>query len=196
MRILSDEEVLQTFRDTKALLSGHFELRSKLHSDQYFQCALVLQYPKVAERLCRSLHDTMRQKANSTTFMPSAVISPALGGLVIGQELARVMGLRHIFAEKEDNKLVLRRGFKINKGDHFVVAEDVMTRGGRIQEAIKIVEDAGGVIDAIAVIADRSGGKATFPYPIYSMIKMEPVTWEPGNCPLCKQGVPLDHPGS
>ena len=195
MRILTDEEVLQTFRDTKALLSGHFELRSKLHSDQYFQCALVLQYPRIAERLCRSLVDSIRPAAPKT-FMPNAVISPAMGGLFVGHEMARTMGFRHIFAEKENDKLVLRRGFSINKGDHFLVAEDVMTRGGRIQETIDIVRAKGGVVDGVAVIVDRSGGKASFDVPVFSLIKMEPVTWQPSECPLCKQGVVIDHPGS
>jgi orotate phosphoribosyltransferase len=191
---MTPEEVLQVFRDTRALLSGHFELRSKLHSDQYFQCALVLQHPRIAERLCAALVAGLRERA--PTLTPDAVISPALGGLFIGHEVARALDLPHLFAEKQDNRLVFRRGFKIQPGQHLLVAEDVMTRGGRIQETIDIVLARGGMVDGIVVLVDRSGGKVSFPYPVHSLVKMEPVTWEASACPLCQQGVPLDHPGS
>jgi orotate phosphoribosyltransferase len=195
MRILTDEEVLQTFRDSGALLSGHFELRSGLHSGEYFQCALVLQYPRVAERLCRSLFDLIKATAPKE-FRADAVISPALGGIIVGQEMGRAMNVKTIFTEKEQGKLVLRRGFDILKGEHYLVAEDVMTRGGRIQETIDIVTSRGAVVDGVAVLVDRSGGKNPFSRPIFSLIRMEPVVWDPSACPLCKQGVALDHPGS
>ena len=195
MRLLTREEILQTFTDSGALLSGHFELRSGLHSDQYFQCALVLQYPRVAERLCRGLYDVMKREAPKE-FRPDAVISPAMGGIVVGQEMGRSIGVKAIFAEKEEGKLVLRRGFQILKGEHYVIAEDVITRGGRIKETIDIVTSRGGVVDAIAVIVDRSGGKVEFPCPVFSMIKLEPKVWQPHECPLCKQKIAIDHPGS
>jgi orotate phosphoribosyltransferase len=187
---MTSDDVFQIFRDTKALLSGHFELRSGLHSDQFFQCALVLQYPVEAARLCVALVEKIPAGKDVT------VISPAMGGLFIGHEMARAMAVRHIFAEKQDNKLVLRRGFRIEPGQHFIVAEDVMTRGGRIQETIDIVRGRGGVVDAVAVLVDRSGGKAKFDVPVHSLLKWEPVTWEPAACPLCKAGQAVEHPGS
>jgi len=187
---MTSEQVLQSFRDTKALLSGHFELRSGLHSDQFFQCALVLQYPRVAETLCAELTRKL------SAFKNADVISPAMGGLFVGHEMGRALGVRHIFAEKQDNKLVMRRGFQVAPGQHFIVAEDVVTRGGRIQETIDIVRGRGGIVDAVAVLVDRSGGKAKFDVPVYSLIQMEPVTWQPAECPLCKAGKPVEHPGS
>lgn len=188
---MKSDEVFQIFRDTKALLAGHFELRSGLHSDQYFQCAIVLQYPRMAERLCRALAALWQQRGSRA----DGVISPAMGGLVIGQELGRALDLRTIFAEKQDNKLVLRR-FSIAPGERFIVAEDVMTRGGRIQETIDIVRARGGVVDAVCVLVDRSGGKAAFDVPVVSLLQWEPVTWKPGDCPQCRQGIPVAHPGS
>jgi orotate phosphoribosyltransferase len=187
---MTSDDVFKIFRETKALLSGHFELRSGLHSDQYFQCALVLQYPAVAEKLCAELV----KKLPNTKGVD--VISPALGGLFIGHEMGKALGVRHIFAEKQDNKLILRRGFRIEPGQKFIVAEDVMTRGGRIQETIDIVRARGGVVDSVAVLVDRSGGKTKFDVPVHSLLKWEPVTWEPAACPLCKAGKSVEHPGS
>ncbi|MFH0909045.1 MAG: orotate phosphoribosyltransferase [bacterium] len=192
---MTSEQVFQSFRDTKALLSGHFELRSGLHSDQFFQCALVLQYPRVAEMLCAAMVESMR-KSVGASYRPDAVISPAMGGILVGQEVGRVFDVRTIFVEKQDNKLVLRRGFEIKPGQHFVVAEDVMTRGGRIQETIDIVRGRGGMVDAVLVLVDRSGGKAKFDVPVHSLLPWEPVTWQPAECPLCKRGVAVEHPGS
>lgn len=188
---MKPDDVLQAFRDTRALLSGHFELRSGLHSDQYFQCALVLQHPRVAARLCDALAERWKERGASV----DAVISPAMGGIVVGQEIGRALDRRAIFAEKQDNKLALRR-FTIAPGERFVVAEDVMTRGGRIQETIDIVRAHGGVVDAVCVLVDRSGGKASFDVPVISLLRLEPVTWQPAECPLCRRGVPITHPGS
>jgi orotate phosphoribosyltransferase len=192
---MTSDDVFKIFRETKALLSGHFELRSGLHSDQYFQCALVLQYPRVAEKLCAALVEAVCAKAGAG-YKPDVVVSPAMGGLFIGHEMGRVLDVRHIFAEKQDNKLIMRRGFKIEAGQHVLVAEDVMTRGGRIQETIDIVRGRGGVVDGVAVMVDRSGGKTKFDVPVHSLLKWEPVTWEPAACPLCKAGKNVEHPGS
>jgi len=192
---MKPEELLQTFRETGALLKGHFELRSGLHSPEYFQCALLLQYPAVAERLCKALVAGMRASP-ALKLTAECVISPALGGLFVGHEVARALGLPHIFAEKEAGKLVMRRGFEIRRGQKFVVAEDVITRGGRVQETIDIVEKSGGIVVAIAVLVNRSGGKVSFKYPLFSLLEMEPVTYEPAGCPLCKRGEPMVHPGS
>ena len=187
--------MIKAFLDTGALLQGHFKLRSGLHSGEYFQCALVLQHPAVAGKMCRALAEKIRA-GMGPGFTADGVIAPALGGLVVGHEIARELGVRFIFAEKQDNRLVMRRGFKIRAGERFVVAEDVITRGGRVDETIAIVEAAGGVAAAIGVLVDRSGGKASFKPPVFSLLKMEPVTYEPGKCPLCAKKVPMDHPGS
>jgi orotate phosphoribosyltransferase len=188
---MQSEEVFQVFRDTKALLSGHFELRSGLHSDQYFQCAIVMQYPRIAARLCAALGDAWLKGGRGV----DTVIAPAMGGLVIGQELGRHLDRRFIFAEKQDGKLVMRR-FDIQPGERFLVAEDVMTRGGRIQETLDIVRAKGGIVDSICVLVDRSGGKVKFDVPVVSLLQWEPVTWKPEECPLCKKGIPARHPGS
>ncbi|MCF7849064.1 MAG: hypothetical protein K9M45_09455, partial [Kiritimatiellales bacterium] len=143
---MESEEVLKLFEDTGALLNGHFELRSGLHSNQFFQCALVLQYPRIAGELCVALVEKM--KAELKDLEIDTVIAPAMGGITIGHDVARALGVRFIFVEKEDNVLVLRR-FKIAAGERFVVAEDVVTRGGRVQETIDIVQENGGVVAAI-----------------------------------------------
>jgi orotate phosphoribosyltransferase len=191
---MDQDEVLATLRDCDALLEGHFELRSMLHSDRYFQCANALQYPAKAEQLCRSLVEKMRGRS-AEPLEADTVIAPALGGILVGHEIARALRLRSIFAEKEDGRLVLRR-FEIGSGERFVVAEDVVTRGGRVQETIDIVEGRGGTVAAVALLVDRSGGKAQFPYPTYCLVELEPRTYEPGQCPLCARGIPLTHPGS
>jgi len=176
------------------LLKGHFELRSGLHSDLYFQCANVLRYPRLAARLCAALVDRVREAAPEVVKV-DAVMSPALGGIIVGHEIARVLAVRSLFAEKADGKLVLRR-FAVERGERFLVAEDVVTRGGRVQETVELVERAGGRVTGIAVLVDRSGGKAQFAHPFFSLLELAPVTWEPGDCPLCREGVPPVHPGS
>lgn len=192
---MQKEDVLDLFRESGALLSGHFELRSGLHSDQFFQCALVLQYPLMAERLCSALADRLKQQLG--THPPiDGVISPALGGLAVGHELGRAFGVRAIFAEKQDGGLVLRRGFEIQPGERFIVAEDVITRGGRVQETMDIVTARGASVEAIGVLVDRSGGAASFAAPLVSLVDMKPVTWEPSACPLCRDGGKPVHPGS
>ncbi|MCZ7591459.1 MAG: orotate phosphoribosyltransferase [Kiritimatiellae bacterium] len=188
---MNSEDVFQIFRETNALLSGHFELRSGLHSDQYFQCALVCQWPRVVEKLCAALAG----KWNERNAPIDTVIAPAMGGLVIGQEMARALNKRFIFVEKQNNKLELRR-FAIKPGERFLVAEDVMTRGGRIQETIEIVRANGGIVDSICVLVDRSGGKAAFDVPVTSLLRWEPTTWKPEDCPLCAKSEPITHPGS
>lgn len=191
---MTDNEVLNVFLETKALLRGHFELRSGLHSDQFFQCAKVLQHPRIAARLCEALVAKFR-KENPGVHV-DGVIAPAMGGLFVGHEVAKALNVTSIFAEKQEGVLVLRRGFQIPKNAAFVVAEDVITRGGRVQETIDIVEGRGGKVVAVAVLVDRSGGKAKFIPPTVSLLQMEPVTFDPKTCPLCAQKIPVEHPGS
>jgi orotate phosphoribosyltransferase len=190
---MKQEDVLKLFEETNALLSGHFELRSGLHSNQFFQCALVLQYPRIAGQLCEALVEKMKDELKDLKV--DTVIAPAMGGITIGHDVARALGVRFIFVEKENNALVLRR-FKIKEGERFVIAEDVVTRGGRVQETIDIVKENGGVVAAIGILVDRSGGKARFEAPLVSLLDIEPVTYDPSDCPLCKEGVALVHPGS
>ena len=190
---MKQEDVFKIFEETSALLNGHFELRSGLHSNQFFQCALVLQYPRIAGQLCVALVEKM--KAELKELKVDTVIAPAMGGITIGHDVARALGVRFIFVEKEDNKLVLRR-FKIKQGERFVIAEDVGTRGGRVQETIDIVNENGGEVAAIGILVNRSGGKAAFEAPLVSLLEIEPITYEPAACPLCKEGLELVHPGS
>lgn len=191
---MTDTEVLNVFLETKALLRGHFELRSGLHSDQFFQCAKVLQHPRIAARLCEALVVKLRHEIPGVHI--DGVIAPAMGGLFVGHEVAKSLGVLSIFAEKQEGALVLRRGFEIPRGAAFVVAEDVITRGGRVQETIDIVEGRGGKVAAVAVLVDRSGGKARFVPPTVSLLQMEPVTHDPKACPLCAKKLPVEHPGS
>jgi orotate phosphoribosyltransferase len=185
------DDLLALFRKTGALLDGHFILRSGLHSRQFFQCALLLQYPDIAARVCGGLADKLRE------LECDAVISPALGGIIVGQEVARSLGKRHIFVEKSANGLVLRRGFKISRNERFVVAEDVVTRGGRVQETIDIVRAQGGRVVAVGVIVDRSGGqRPDFGCPFFSLIEIQVETFPADKVPIDLATIPAVKPGS
>jgi orotate phosphoribosyltransferase len=191
---MSKSDLLKKFEETSALLNGHFELRSGLHSNQFFQCALLLQYPRIAGDVCEALVEKMKEVLGELEI--DTVIAPALGGISVGHEVGRALGVRFVFVEKDAEGDLLMRRFKISKGERFLVAEDVITRGGRVQETVDIVKAHGGVVQAIGVLVNRSGGKAQFDAPLVSLLEMEPVTWEPSECPLCKEGKPLVHPGS
>jgi orotate phosphoribosyltransferase len=185
------EDLLALFRKTGALLDGHFVLRSGLHSRQYFQCAILLSHTDIAARVCKMLADKLQR------FDGDSVISPALGGIIVGQEVGRALGKRHIFVEKDDGKLVLRRGFKINKGERFVVVEDVVTRGGRVQETIDIVRAHGGVVSAVGVIVDRSGDKKPdFGCPFVSLVEMNVENFAADKLPPDLAKIPAVKPGS
>jgi orotate phosphoribosyltransferase len=187
---MTSEETLQIFRQTGALLEGHFILRSGLHSRQYFQCALALQQMPIVERLGAALADKVRGLGAQT------VIAPALGGLVIGQEVARQLGLRFIFAEKEDGKLVLRRGFKIASGENVLVVEDVVTKGGRVQETIAIVRAHGGRVPGVATIVDRSSGAVDLGVPVFSLLALKVEAFPANQLPPDLAQTPPEHPGS
>jgi orotate phosphoribosyltransferase len=185
------EDLLALFRKTGALLDGHFILRSGLHSREYFQCAILLQHTDIAAQVCGQLADKLRE------FDCDAVISPALGGIIVGQEVGRSLGKRHIFVEKEDGKLVLRRGFQISPDEKFVVVEDVVTRGGRVQETIDIVRDRGGIVVAVGVIVDRSGKtKPNFGCLFVSLAEMDVETFPADNLPSDLAKIPAVKPGS
>jgi orotate phosphoribosyltransferase len=189
---MKKEEVLALFRETEALLEGHFLLTSGLHSPQYFQCAKVLQCPQHAERLCREIAEHFR------TENIDVVISPALGGIIVGQEVARQLGARSIFAERATDILQLRRGFEIKAGERVLACEDVVTTGGSIGEVVNIAAKSGGSIAGVACIVDRSGGRpgANLGEKLFSVLRMDVVTYKPEECPLCQQKKPLVKPGS
>jgi orotate phosphoribosyltransferase len=187
---MTSEETLGIFRETGALLEGHFVLRSGLHSRQYFQCALALQKMPVVEQLGGALAAKVRHLGAAT------VISPALGGLVIGQEVARQLRARFIFTEKEEGKLVLRRGFRIAPGERVVVVEDVVTKGGRVQETIQIVRAAGGEVLGVAMIVDRSNGAVKLGVPLFSLMSLEVETFEANELPPDLAALPATKPGS
>jgi len=188
---LTDAEILEVFRETHALLDGHFLLRSGLHSRQYFQCALVLQYPRLAERLCRQLADKLK------AFGAETVISPAMGGLFIGHEVARALNARHIFVEKNSSgKLELRRSFQIRTGEKLIVVEDVVTKGGRVKETMDIVRSRGGEVVGGGALVDRTTENLNLGVPLQSLLKWHIETFKPEECPLCKSGATLLKPGS
>jgi len=187
---MTESDALQIFRDSGALLEGHFVLRSGLHSRQFFQCALALQHMPVVEKLGAELARRVRPLGAAT------VVSPAMGGLVLGQEVARQLGLRFIFVEKEDGKLALRRGFKISAGERILIVEDVITKGGRVQETLDIVRAHGGQVVGIAMAVDRSEGTVQFGVPMHSLISLHVETFAPDRLPPDLAALPAVKPGS
>jgi len=187
---MTQDQVLQVFRDSGALLEGHFILRSGLHSRQFFQCALALQQMPAVEKLGAALAAKLKPLGAVT------VVSPAMGGLVIGQEVARQLGLRFIFVEKEEGKLVLRRGFKIAPGEKILIVEDVVTKGGRVQETMDIVRAHGGDVAAVAMVVDRSNGQTQLGVPQFSLIALQVETFDPNNLPPDLAKTPATKPGS
>ncbi|MGC9449920.1 MAG: orotate phosphoribosyltransferase [Oceanipulchritudo sp.] len=184
-------EVLDIFKSTGALLEGHFILRSGLRSGHFFQCARVCEHLDQVTRLAELLIGKLPDMSEVAT-----VLSPAMGGLVIGQEVARQLGKRFIFAEKVDDQLALRRNFLIKPGERVLVVEDVITRGGRVQEALDIIDSRGGITEAIAVLVDRSAGQAKFPVPLISLLEMNFPTYEPDKIPPELRNIPAVKPGS
>jgi orotate phosphoribosyltransferase len=182
--------VLDRFRRVGALLEGHFRLTSGLHSSGYLQCALVLQHPAEAEACGEAIAERVR------ALSPGVVLSPALGGIVIGQEVGRALGVRAIFAERQDGKLMLRRGFSIAPGERVLVAEDVVTTGGSTQETIDVARSAGATVVGAAAIIDRSGGTQRIDVPFHALATISLPTYQPEQCPMCAEGKPIVKPGS
>ena len=187
---MTESEVLSLFRRSGALLDGHFRLTSGLHSPGYLQCALVLQHPRDAEALGAALGRRAGAVGAQT------VLSPALGGIVIGQEVGRALGVRAIFAERQDGALTLRRGITVEPGEKVVVVEDVVTTGGSTRETMDVARAAGAVVVAACSIIDRSGGNQALDVPYHALLPMEVKTYAPEACPLCAQGLPVVKPGS
>jgi orotate phosphoribosyltransferase len=189
---MTSDELLALFKERGALLQGHFKLTSGLHSDSYLQCAKLLQYACDGDRLGAELARKFKDQEKPI----SAVVAPALGGIVLGYVIARPLSARSIFAERVDGKFVLRRGFAIVPGENILVAEDVLTTGGSVRELVSVVEEAGGRVAGIASLADRSESSLQFPARKESLLRLPLVTYPPDNCPLCEQGIPLTKPGS
>lgn len=191
---MTEDEILGIFRRDHALLEGHFVLSSGLHSDRYIQCALVLQHPDAAGQLGRELAARLKPKLGSNRA--TAVVAPALGGVLVAHEVARALGLRGMFTERQDGRMTLRRGFTLDSGELTVVVEDVITTGGSTLETIRAVEEAGGKVIAAGSLVDRSGGSADLGLPRAALLTLTVQNYQPSQCPLCKAGVPAVKPGS
>jgi orotate phosphoribosyltransferase len=190
MTTMDAAEVIERFKRSGALLAGHFRLTSGLHSSGYLQCALVLQHPREAEGLGAALAERVR------ALEAEAVLSPALGGIVIGQEVGRALGIRAMFAERQDGRLLLRRGFRIAPDERVLVVEDVVTTGGSTRETIDVARAAGARVVGAAAIIDRSGGDQQLDVPFHALAVVSFPTYEPSVCPLCLTGEPAVKPGS
>jgi len=182
------ENIKKILEKTGAILKGHFLLSSGLHSDTYFQMALIFQYPEYGKAVCQQLAENFKGEKIDV------VIGPAIGGIIISYQLAEILGARSIFAERENEKMKLRRGFKIEKGEKVLICEDVITTGGSVKEVVELVKKEGGEIVGIGCIVER--GETEFDYPLKSLIKVNVENYTPENCPLCKKGLPLVKPGS
>jgi orotate phosphoribosyltransferase len=187
---MTEKAVLEFFTEHHALLTGHFRLSSGLHSEKYLQCALVLQYPDASRKLSRAL----AKKFTGTAV--DAVIGPALGGITLAYEVARAFGVRGLFTERQEGKMVLRRGFSIVKGEKILVVEDVITTGGSTKEVIEVVKSLGGEVVGVGSIIDRSTATVDFGAPFQCLAKVKVETFEETSCPLCKQNIPVTKPGS
>lgn len=188
---MGQNEALELYRRTGAYLEGHFRLSSGLHSPGYMQSALVLQHPADAASLGAGI------AAYVESFRPTVVLSPALGGLIIGHEVARALGVRAIFAERAGGTaLTLRRGFTLAPSDRVLVVEDVFTTGKSTRETMEVARQAGATVVGAAAIVDRSGGTIDFGVPSYALVSLSVPTYEPEKCPLCANGVPVEKPGS
>lgn len=187
---MNDKEILELFEKTGALLKGHFKLSSGLHSGNYFQCALLLQYPETAEKLCKQLAGYFKDDK------PTCVVAPALGGVIVSYETARALKVKSLFTERVEGRMTLRRGFELKKEDRVVVVEDVITTGLSTNEVIEVVKSKGARIIGVGCIVDRSGKAIDFGVKLKSLIKLDFPTYKSEECLLCKDGVKITKPGS
>jgi orotate phosphoribosyltransferase len=190
--MMNQDQVVELFKEAGALLEGHFRLTSGLHSGRYLQCALVLQHPQHAAALGSALAARMRELESS----PSLVIAPALGGILVAHEVARALGVRGLFAERQDGVLKLRRGFRIEPGERCFVVEDVLTTGGSTRETMEVVTQAGGIVAAAGALIDRSGGRTDLGVPRVALAVLDVPAYPPEACPLCRSGSQAIKPGS
>jgi len=187
---MTEKEVLFVFEEMRALHKGHFKLSSGLHSEKYLQCALVLQYPEVAEKMAKAL------AAKFEGLGVDVVIGPALGGVTWAYEVARAFKARGLFTEREDGKMTLRRGFSIENGERVLVVEDVVTTGGSTKEVIDVVKKLGGVVVGVGSIINRSDKAVDFGVPFQYLARVKVGTFQEQDCPMCKAGAPVTKPGS
>jgi len=187
---MEEKEILSLFKETGALLSGHFRLSSGLHSGNYFQCALLLQNPDIAEKMCSQLAGYFKDDK------PTCVVAPALGGVIVSYETARALGVKSLFTERVEGKMVLRRGFDIKKENRVLVVEDVITTGLSTGEVLEAVKSTGAKIIGVGCIVDRSGKELDFGVKLKSLVRLDFPTYKPEECPLCKKGIEIRKPGS
>lgn len=187
---MKEKEIIEIFKKTGAFLQGHFKLSSELHSAQYLQCACVLQHPEYAEKLCSALAEKFMNEKIET------VIAPALGGIIVSYEVARALKAKSLFAERVDGKMTLKRGFTLSGGEKVLVVEDVVTTGLSTGEVVEVVRSFGASVIGVGCLIDRSSKKLDFGAPFKSLVKMDIPTFEPQNCPLCKDKIPITKPGS
>jgi len=187
---MSNSSLLDVFRTTGALLDGHFKLTSGRHSNSYFQCAKVLQYPEHLTGVCSRIAGHFAGKNIET------VISPAIGGIVVGTETGRQLGVKTIFAERKDGNMTIRRGFSLERNERVLVIEDVITTGGSVAEVIELIRSAGATLVGVGSVVDRSNGRVRLAEDQFSALSMEVVSYTPEECPLCMDGIPVDAPGS
>ncbi|MBI5180786.1 MAG: orotate phosphoribosyltransferase [Nitrospirae bacterium] len=187
---MTQEDIIDIYKKSGALLEGHYELSSGLHSPSYLQSALVLQYPEYASMLCKRLAEVFKDRKIEV------VIAPALGGIIVAYEVARHLKVRAVFAEREKGELTLRRGFNIKEGERTLVVEDVITTGISVKETITAVEKNKGMLVGVGSLIDRSGGKAEIGHPYHSLVVLNVPAYKPTDCPLCKSGKKITKPGS
>lgn len=187
---MNEQEIMKIFQDCGALMEGHFLLTSGLHSNRYIQCAKVLQYPDIASTLGAELAAFFRD------LRVNVVVGPALGGILVAQEVARALKTRALFTEREQGVMTLRRGFAVERGERVLVVEDVVTTGGSTREVIKVMEDCGAAVVGVGALVDRHTGTLDFEMPFHALLCLEIATYLPESCPLCREGFPLFKPGS
>ncbi|MDD5136763.1 MAG: orotate phosphoribosyltransferase [Candidatus Omnitrophica bacterium] len=187
---MTEKEVLDLFHERRALLTGHFKLSSGLHSENYLQCALILQHPDLAEEMAKDIAKQFEKEKIDL------VIGPALGGVTLAYEVARALKVRGLFTERQEGAMVLRRGFVINPGERALVIEDVITTGGSTKEVIDVVKKAGGIVVGVASVIDRSSEPVDFGVPFVSLARINVKTYQEEDCPLCRSNIPVTKPGS
>ena len=187
---MTEKQILQLFDKSQARLNGHFVLASGRHSSEYMQCAKLFMYPKISKKVCRALFSKLKN------IDIDFVASPAVGGVIMGYEMAAIANKPNIFFERIDGKMTLRRGFSVERGKKYLVVEDVVTTGGSVKEVCAEIEKSGGIVAAVASVVDRSSGSAAFSAPYYSLIKVDIKTYDKENCPLCAENLPVTKPGT
>ncbi len=188
--MLTKEQIIQIFKDKEVMLEGHFLLTSGRHSDKYMQCAKLFQYADVSELICKQLAEQFAEKKIDL------VVGPAIGGIIMAYEMGRQLGVKNIFAERENGQMTFRRGFEVPEGANVLVVEDVVTTGGSVKEVIALLKEHGANVVGVGSVVDRSAGKVDFGVEFKAVLSMEVISYEPENCPICKSGLPLVKPGS